>query len=129
MLTNFKYILIYYLFVIRSIIQASRQHIEYFESTQLHCGLEEALKIPLHSNIWWETAYKMLEQSRKLHQASILTIFLLFWVLTSRCEQLIALFLASADEMYGPITTLCWDNRISKHIPWSAFELMDLDWT
>ena len=107
----------------------SRQQIEYFESTQLHCGLEEALKIPLHSNIRWGTAYKMLEQSHKLRQASILTIFSLFRVLTSRCEQPIALFLSSADEMYGPITTLRHDNCISKHIPWSAFKLTDLDWT
>src|SRR6202522_1170453 len=52
----------------------------------------------------------MLEQSHKLRQASILTIFSLFRVLTSRCEQPIALFLASADELYGPITTLRRDN-------------------
>jgi hypothetical protein len=30
--------------------------------------------------------------------------------------------------MYGPITTLRQDNRIVKHIPWSAFKLTDLDW-
>ena len=110
-------------------IQASGQRIEYFESTQLHCGLEEALKIPLHSNIRWGTAYKMLEQSHKLRQASVLTIFSLFPVLRSGCEQPIALFLASADEMYGPITTLRRDNHVIKHIPWSAFKLMDPDWT
>ncbi|KAF8963734.1 hypothetical protein BDZ97DRAFT_1642765, partial [Flammula alnicola] len=32
-------------------IQASGQRIEYFQSTQIRCGLPEALKIPLHSNI------------------------------------------------------------------------------
>src|ERR1700678_2716157 len=124
-----KFQIYFYLLPFCDNIQASGQRIEYFESTQLHCGLEEALKIPLHCNIRWGTAYKMLEQSHKLRQASILTIFSLFRVLTSRCEQRIALFLASADEMYGPITTLRRDNRISKHIPRSAFKLTDLDWT
>ncbi|KIK04409.1 hypothetical protein K443DRAFT_93276, partial [Laccaria amethystina LaAM-08-1] len=32
-------------------IQASGQQIEFFQSTQLSCGLPEAVKIPLHSNI------------------------------------------------------------------------------
>jgi len=31
--------------------------------------------------------------------------------------------------MYGPITTLCRNNHIVKHIPWSAFKLADEDWT
>ena len=31
--------------------------------------------------------------------------------------------------MYGPITTLRHDNRIVKHIPWSAFKLTEFDWT
>ena len=39
------------------------------------------------------------------------------------------LFVASADEMYGPITTLRHDNRLVKHIPWSAFKMTDRDWT
>lgn len=52
-------------------IQASGQRIEYFHSTQLRCGLPEALKIPLHSNIRWGTAYKMLDQANKLRQVSI----------------------------------------------------------
>jgi hypothetical protein len=30
--------------------------------------------------------------------------------------------------MYGPITTLRRDNKIVKHIPWSAFKLTDFDW-
>ncbi|PPQ73449.1 hypothetical protein CVT25_000097, partial [Psilocybe cyanescens] len=49
-------------------IQASGQCIEYFHSTQISCGLPEALKIPLHSNIRWGTAYKMLDQANKLRQ-------------------------------------------------------------
>ena len=51
-------------------IQASGQHIEYFHSTQIHCGVPEALKIPLHSNICWGTAFKMLDQANKLHQVT-----------------------------------------------------------
>ena len=54
----------------RDKIQASGQRIEYFESTQLRCGLEVPLKIPLHSNIRWGTAFKMLDQSHKLRQVS-----------------------------------------------------------
>jgi hypothetical protein len=30
--------------------------------------------------------------------------------------------------MYGPITTLCRDNKLVKHIPWTAFKLEDQDW-
>ncbi|KAF8270623.1 hypothetical protein EI94DRAFT_1570736, partial [Lactarius quietus] len=37
-------------------------------------------------------------------------------------------FLTSADEVYGPITTLRQDNHIVKHIPWSAFKMIDSDW-
>ncbi|KAF8958255.1 hypothetical protein BDZ97DRAFT_1668780, partial [Flammula alnicola] len=37
-------------------------------------------------------------------------------------------FLTSADELFGPITTLRRDNRIVKHIPWSAFKLGGQDW-
>ena len=40
-----------------------------------------------------------------------------------------ALFVSSADEMYGPITTLRRDSHIVKHIPWLAFKLADCDWT
>jgi len=90
-------------------IQASGQRIEYFHSTQIRCGLPEAVKIPLHSNIRWGTAFKMLDQANKLRQP-------------------IALFVTSADEMYGPITTLRRDNRLLKHIPWSAFKMVESDW-
>ena len=49
-------------------IQASGQRIEYFHSTQICCGFPEALKIPLHSNICWGTAFGMLDQANKLRQ-------------------------------------------------------------
>jgi hypothetical protein len=48
--------------------------------------------------------------------------------LISPIHQPIAVFLTSADEMYGPITTLRHNNRIVKHIPWTAFKLSDQDW-
>ena len=38
------------------------------------------------------------------------------------------LFVTSADQMYGPITTLRRENRLVKHIPWTAFKMTDLDW-
>ena len=38
------------------------------------------------------------------------------------------LFMTSADQMYGPIMTLRCDNRLVKHIPWTAFKMTDLDW-
>ena len=53
-------------------IQASGQRIEYFNSTQIHCGMPEALKIPLHSNICWGTAFKMLNQAYKLQMVQSL---------------------------------------------------------
>ena len=37
-------------------------------------------------------------------------------------------FLTSANEMYGPITTLWHNNRVAKRIPWSAFMLSINDW-
>ena len=36
--------------------------------------------------------------------------------------------MTSADQMYGPITSLRRDNRLMKHIPWTAFKMTDLDW-
>ena len=37
-------------------------------------------------------------------------------------------FVTSADEMYSPIATLHSNNHLIKHIPWSAFKLLDRDW-
>jgi len=34
----------------------------------------------------------------------------------------------SADEMYGPITTLRRDGHLVKHIKRSAFKLIENDW-
>jgi hypothetical protein len=38
------------------------------------------------------------------------------------------LFIASADELYRPITILHCDGQIIKKIPWSAFKISNLDW-
>ncbi|KAF9235988.1 hypothetical protein BU15DRAFT_33596, partial [Melanogaster broomeanus] len=37
-------------------------------------------------------------------------------------------FLSSADELYGPITTIRRNGRVTKHIPWTAFSLKASDW-
>jgi len=37
-------------------------------------------------------------------------------------------FVASADEFYGPITTIRANGRISKRIEWTAFQLKESDW-
>lgn len=42
--------------------------------------------------------------------------------------QPLKLFLSSADELFGPITTLRKNGRIVKKIPWSTFILNDEDW-
>ena len=47
-------------------IQASGQRIAYFERLQKECGIDVALKIPLHSNIRWGTADGMLARSYDL---------------------------------------------------------------
>ncbi|KAH8996265.1 hypothetical protein EDB92DRAFT_1764292, partial [Lactarius akahatsu] len=37
-------------------------------------------------------------------------------------------FISSADQLYGPITTLQHDGCVFKQIPWATFTLSDLDW-
>jgi hypothetical protein len=90
-------------------IQASGQRIEYFNKVQLDCGIKTPLKIPLQNNTRWGSSYKMLAQAYKLQKA-------------------INLFLATADQLFGPITVICQNGHIVKTIPWSAFNLSDSDW-
>ncbi|KIM58220.1 hypothetical protein SCLCIDRAFT_128703, partial [Scleroderma citrinum Foug A] len=40
----------------------------------------------------------------------------------------INLFLSSADELFGPITTIHRNSKVVKHIPWSAFAFKVSDW-
>jgi hypothetical protein len=52
-------------------IQASGQRIELFEKLQIECGIADPLKIPLHSNVRWGTAFNMLTRSYQLRQVRI----------------------------------------------------------
>ena len=42
--------------------------------------------------------------------------------------QAINLFISSADELFGPITSLRCGDSPTWHIPWTAFALKPLDW-
>ena len=64
---------------------------------QANCNIQPALSIPLHSNIRWGMANGMLSWAYQLCQP-------------------ISLFLSSADELYGPITTIRQNGRVAKHI-------------
>ena len=44
----------------------TKKQVEYFQSTQIRCRIPEGLKIPLHSNVRWGTAFKMLNQVQRL---------------------------------------------------------------
>ncbi|KAF9242391.1 hypothetical protein BU15DRAFT_72913 [Melanogaster broomeanus] len=90
-------------------IQESGQHISYFEHLQTECGIEIPLVIPLHSNIHLGTADGMLGCSYHLRQP-------------------INLFVSSADELFGPITTLWCAGDPVKNIPWMAFMFKVSDW-
>jgi len=57
-------------------IQASGQQIELFEKLQIECGIMNPLKIPLHSNVQWGTAFNMLSRSFQLRQVHISYCFL-----------------------------------------------------
>ncbi|KAF8874802.1 hypothetical protein BD779DRAFT_1420492, partial [Infundibulicybe gibba] len=37
-------------------------------------------------------------------------------------------FIATADKLHGPITTIRRNGRIVRRIPWSAFKLSNADW-
>jgi spore coat protein U-like protein len=49
-------------------IQSSGQRIEVFNKLQLECNFDTPFKIPLHSNVRWGTAYRMLERGFKLRE-------------------------------------------------------------
>ena len=48
--------------------------------------------------------------------------------LSNNIFEAINLFILSADQLYGPITTLRRDGRLFKKLPWTAFSLSDGDW-
>lgn len=43
-------------------------------------------------------------------------------------SQAINLFILSANQLYGPITTLRQNGHVIKKIPWTVFTLSDSDW-
>lgn len=90
-------------------IQCSGQRIEYFNKLQRESGIATPFVIPLHSNVRWGSAYKMLDRAYRVRQA-------------------VRLFIAAADELFGPITILRRDGRVFKKIPWSAFKITEMDW-
>lgn len=56
------------------------------------------------------------------------TILLISYLSPPHIFQPINLFIAKADVIYGPITTLRKDGKLVKHIPWSAFQIDDAGW-
>lgn len=42
--------------------------------------------------------------------------------------QAINSFVATADDKFGPITTIRRDGKVVKKIPWLAFRLDEADW-
>jgi hypothetical protein len=102
------------------------QHIEVFHKLQIECGITEPLKILLHSNVQWGSAYLMLTSTYKFCEVSPFC-FSLFPPLTAFCQP-INLFISTADQWYGPITTICCEGHILKHIPWTAFATSKNNW-
>ena len=85
-------------------IQASGQHITYFECLQAECDIAVPLSISLHSNVHWGTADGMLGCAYCLHQP-------------------INLFINSADKLFGPMsrTKHVW---YSEHGTYYQFEFI-----
>ena len=85
----------------------------------------EPLKVPLHSNVRWGSAHGMLEHSYHLRQVSH------YYIVLNSCWlefKAINLFLASANALFGLITTVHTNGQIVKKIPWTAFWMCRLDW-
>ena len=109
-------------------IQASGQCIEYFEKLQIQCKISNPLKIPIHSNIIWGSIHNMLGSSNHLCQVSNQHISMDTLLTNSSPFKPINLFLALADALFGPITTIHANGQVTKKISWSAFHLSDEDW-
>ena len=122
-----------YLFIISLYqMQVSGQRIEHFEKLQIQCKINDPLRIPLHSNIWWGSAHNMLDRAYNLCQVELFPWILIIIERLMWCcgtpWQAINLFLQTGDSLYGPITTIRLNGRITKKIRWSAFNLTDRDW-
>jgi hypothetical protein len=66
------------------------------------------------------------------HTSFVRSVFLIaFWhniESITTVSQPINLFVATADQRYGPITTIRRDGQVIKHIPWSVFRFSETDW-
>jgi hypothetical protein len=110
-------------------MQLSSQQIDIFNKFQIECNIPDTLKIPLHSNIQWGTAFCMLDRAYRLHEVHLPTPSNgPLTMADTSIWQPIELFVVTTDQRYGPITTICCNGCIKKQIPWSAFAMMDGDW-
>jgi hypothetical protein len=69
----------------------------------------------------------MLSRSYALRQVRFLSLSCALQITSVRLQS-INLFIATADQRYGPITTIRRDGRIVKHIPWTAFSMSEAEW-
>ena len=69
-----RYMISFELFFLNMIviqIHASPQHLEYFEKLQIEMGKNPPLKVPLHSNVRWTSAYVMIKRAYELRKVCI----------------------------------------------------------
>ncbi|PIL25949.1 hypothetical protein GSI_11703 [Ganoderma sinense ZZ0214-1] len=93
-------------------IQASGTHKQEFQRLQLANladGQTKALVIPLHNNMHWGSALKMLSWMHYLQVP-------------------VNLFVESADHLFGPITKVRHQGEATVSIPWHAFEIKSEGW-
>jgi len=69
----------------------------------------------------------MLDRSYKLQKVLLFHISS-FLLLADSSHESINLFITTADQWYGPITTIHSHGHILKHIPWTAFTITGNDW-
>jgi hypothetical protein len=70
-----------------------------------------------------DRAYRLREVRLPMPSDSHLT-----WLIFEIIRQPIGLFVATADQRFGPITTIRCNGRVEKQIPWTAFTMTDGDW-
>jgi hypothetical protein len=106
-------------------IQASGQRIEYFERLQVQCGIATPLKIPLHGNMRWGSAFNMLNRAYQLRQ--VFSSCSTYRTVINSLFQVIKLFITATDELFGLITVIHRNGHVKKQIRWSAFHLKEAD--
>jgi hypothetical protein len=71
----------------------------------------------------------MLDRSYILRQVREIESFQYSHDLIPAHWQAIESFVATADQMFGPITTVRKEGRVIKNIPWIAFRFSNRDWS